>query len=85
MIEKTQIANLHGFHIIASLIVAHPVPAFPDIALIQLILPGPGIWFGFKKPVCHLLSLLKGVFFARDIYLYRSQIIPDQRGVTIVR
>ena len=39
MIEKTQVANLHGFHIIAGLIVAHPVPAFPDIALFQLILP----------------------------------------------
>jgi hypothetical protein len=38
MIEKSQIANLHGLHIIASLMVAHAIPSLANIPFIELVL-----------------------------------------------
>jgi hypothetical protein len=41
MIEKGQIANLHGFHIVGRLMIADTIPAFTCLAAIKLVLPRP--------------------------------------------
>ena len=53
MIEEAQIASLHRAHVVARLIVPDTLPFLSYLALRHLMVPSPGVGFGFEKPAGH--------------------------------
>ena len=56
VIEETEVTHLHRPHVVAGLVVAHAIPFLAHRALGDLIVPAPGVRFGFEEPIGHAFS-----------------------------
>src|SRR5262245_23942486 len=67
VIEEAFVPEFHVLHVLARLEVAHAGPFLAGLALLLLLLPGPGFGLRFEQPIGHHFTsgFLRSHFQAR--------------------